>query len=89
MEIIFQRIFLFIECSLPSNVTTIGLLFVFLVLKINTAFEVTGAVVIVVVVVVAVVVVVVAGAVEVVTSADVVVSKQSKLLHGQPAGQFA
>ena len=41
------------------------------------------------VVVVAIEVVVVAGAVEVVTSADVVVSKQSKLLHGQPAGQFA
>ena len=54
----------------------------FLVLKIKTAFEVTGAVVLVVVVVVA-------GAVEVVASADVVVSKQLKLLHGQPARQFA
>ena len=42
-----------------------------------------------VVIVVVIEVVDVAGAVEVVTSADVVVSKQSKLLHGQPAGQFA
>ena len=42
-----------------------------------------------VVVVVVIEVVDVAGAVEVVISADVVVSKQSKLLHGQPAGQFA
>ena len=41
-----------------------------------------------VVVVVVIEVVDVAGAVEVVISADVVVSKQSKLLHGQPAGQF-
>ena len=34
-------------------------------------------------------VVVVMGAVEVETSGDVVVSKQSKLLQGQPAGHFA
>ena len=73
---------------LPSNVTTIGLLLEFLVLKTSTAFGVDGVVVPLVVVVV-IEVVVVAGAVEVVTSADVVVSKQSKLLHGQPAGQFA
>jgi len=34
-------------------------------------------------------VVAVTGAVEVETSADVVVSEQSKLIHGHPAGQFA
>ena len=78
----------FIKCCLPSNVTTIGLLPELLVLRTNTAFGLAGVVVPLVVVVV-IEVVVVAGAVEVVTSADVVVSKQSKLLHGQPAGQFA
>ena len=57
-------------------------------LKTSTAFGVAGAVVLVAVIVV-IEVVVVAGAVEVETSADVVVSKQSKLLHGHPAGQFA
>ena len=77
-----------IKCCLPSNVTTIGLFVDFFVLKTRTAFGVAGVVVPLVVVVV-IEVVVVACAVEVVTSADVVVSKQSKLLHGQPAGQFA
>ena len=51
------------------------------VLNTKTAFWATGAEVIIDIVVVA-------GAVEVVTTADVVVSKQSKLLHGQPAGHF-
>ena len=58
------------------------------VLRTNTAFGGAGVVVLVVVVVV-VAVVVVTGAVEVETSGDVVVSKQSELLQGQPAGQFA
>ena len=51
------------------------------------AFGVAGVVLLVVVVVIEVVVEV--GAVDVKTSADVVVSEQLKLLHGQPAGQFA
>ena len=62
---------------LPSNVTTIGLLSEFLVLRTNTAFGVAGVVVLVVGVVVidvVVAIVVVIGAVEVETSADVVVS---------------
>ena len=73
---------------LPSNVTTIGLFPEFLVLKTKTAFGVAGAVVLVVVVVV-IAVVVVTGAVEVETSADVVVSKQLNSSQGQPAGQLA
>ena len=76
------------ETNLPLKSTTIGLLALLKVLRTNTAFGVAGVVVLVVVVVV-VAVVVVTGAVEVETSGDVVVSKQSKLLQGQPAGQFA
>ena len=64
-----------------------GLFVDLFVFKTNTALEFAGAVVLVMVVVIEIVEV--AGAVEVETSADVVDSKQSKLLHGQPAGQFA
>ena len=60
----------------------------YLVLRTNTAFGVGGVVMLVVVAVV-IAEVVVMGAVEVEISGDVVVSKQSKLLQGQPAGQFA
>ena len=61
-------------------------------LRTNTAFGVAGVVVLVVGVVVidvVVAIVVVIGAVEVETSADVVVSKQLNSSQGQPAGQFA
>lgn len=75
------------QLFLPSNVTTIGLLLESLVLKTKTAFGAAGAVVLVVVVDV-LAVVVVTGAVEVDTNTDVVVFKQLKSSHGQPAGQF-
>ena len=76
---------------LPSNVTTIGLFLEFSVLRTNTAFGVAELVVLVVVVVVIEVVVavmVVIGAVEVETSADVVVFNLNSS-QGHPAGQFA
>ena len=70
--------------NLPSKLTTIGLLFDDHELRTNTAFDWAAEVVVVVVVVVEVVGVLVVD----VTAVVVVVSKQLKFSHGQPAAQL-
>ena len=65
---------------LPSKVITIGLFVSVLVLNIRTALAAGAEVV--------VLVTVDASAVAVVTSAEVVVSRQVKLLHGHPPKQL-
>ena len=73
------------EWSLPSKVTTIGLLLELKVLKTRTAFLGVGFVELILV---AISVIVVAGAVVVGTSGIVVVSEQLNVSHGHPPGQF-